>query len=128
VVSVKHIGGGRGLRRLDLTGYRIIGKSCGRFRGVRPIRGWAAHQLESHAQPQQTAPAPRPRGITSVPHHPCASVILARAHTQGSVQTDGLTIEHDILDDMPCQSCVFVRAPQAFGKGDSGAQRLPGRL
>src|SRR5215510_4637364 len=61
-------------------------------------------------------------------HNWCPSMILAWAHTQGAVQTDGLTIEHDILDNMPRQSGVFVGSSQAFGKGHSGAQRLPGRL
>src|SRR5215471_5180131 len=55
-------------------------------------------------------------------------MILARAHTQGAIQTDGLAIKHDILDNMPRQSGVFLGSSQTLGKGHGGAQRLPGRL
>ena len=54
------------MRSFDLTGRRIINKNCGRFRGIRPIHGWAPVGESCTAPADNTAPR---HGITT-PHNP----------------------------------------------------------
>src|ERR1700677_2654205 len=64
---------------------------------------------------EATGRDPRPQACAA------SSLALARRHSQRAVETDGLAVEHAVLDDVACQLRVLGGLAQARRVGDTRA-------